>query len=204
MHALAPAPVHRGTGVNWPLVQNGIPHVVFTGWKPSVGQVAALPAQFSATSQLPALGRQTVVFGDSTSVGHVAEVPLHVSTGSHAPALGRHTVLPPESTFAGQVVEVPVQLSAGSHAPPLMRQTVVAGSSVSAGQVAAPAQRSSLSQAPTEGRHTKVVGCRLHCPTAEQTSHAPLHAELQHTPLAQKFELHSAPDMQVPPSAFFV
>lgn len=145
MQALAPLPVQRGSGVNWPLVQKGMPHAVFIGWKPSFGQVAALPGQLSATSQLPALERHTVVLGDRTSAGRSPTCHCRPRQG-RTPALGRHTVLPPASTLAGHDVEVPVQLSAGSQAP-LARQTVVAGSSESAGHVAAPAQRSSLAVA---------------------------------------------------------
>jgi len=51
-----------------------------------------LPVQFSETSQLPALGRHTVVVGSRTSAGQAAPAPLQCSATSHAPADTRQIV----------------------------------------------------------------------------------------------------------------
>lgn len=204
MQAVAPPPVHRGCGVSWPFVQNASPHGAFAGWNASFGHAAELPVHVSTMSQAPAEARQMVDADASTSVGHVTDVPLHTSCGSHGPWLMRQTVLPPASTLLGQAGDEPVHVSAGSQAPWLARHTVVFGSSASAGQVAlVPVQRSAGSHAPAEDRQTKLLGWKPQEPVPEHTSHAPLHAELQHTPFAQKPELHSAPPMHVWPSPFF-
>lgn len=113
-------------------------------------------------------------------------------------------MLPPASTLFGHAGDEPVQFSAGSHCPWLARQTVEFGSSTSLGQVALePVQRSAGSHVPAEARQTNVLGWKPQLPVPEHTSHAPLHAELQHTPFAQKPEVHSPEPMHPWPSPFF-
>src|SRR5207244_10867262 len=130
----------------------------------SAGQSLPLPSHVSATSQVPATGRHTVVAGSFVSAGHVGLVPVQVSATSQVPAAGRHTApaLPagcwqvtsvplqasvvqglassvqmvPLGCFAsgGQVVLDPVQVSARSHSPAAARHTVVEDLKASAGQ----------------------------------------------------------------------
>src|SRR5437867_4495811 len=64
------------------------------GLKPSPGQSALLPVQFSATSQLPkavpqALGRHSTDDGFKTSAGQLPSA-AQVSATSQSPADGRH------------------------------------------------------------------------------------------------------------------
>ena len=76
-------------------------------------------------------------------------------------------------------------------------------SSMSAGQFALlPVQLSAASQLPPEGRHTVIPPSKSQLPVAEHASHAPLQAELQQRPSAQKFEEHSLGAPHVAPSAF--
>ena len=58
--------------------------------------------QFSATSQVPAEERQTVVEETKLSAGQAPLVPVHVSAESHTPAEERHVV--PDATFVHAVV----------------------------------------------------------------------------------------------------
>src|SRR6266481_4216741 len=57
--------------------------------KVSLGQVALVPVQFSATSHTPAEARQTVLEDRKVSLGQVALVPVQVSATSHTPAEAR-------------------------------------------------------------------------------------------------------------------
>lgn len=182
-------PTQRGSGVKFPSEQKGTPHEVSAGRNASVGQSAVLPVHDSATSHTPAAARQVVVAGENWFVGHVAEEPVQVSATSHTPALGRHTVVPLANASGGHAALVPVQRSAGSQVPFPARHTVVFGKKTSAGHAAEfPVHVSAESQPPVAAaRHTVVFERKPHTPVpAAQTSHAPEHADPQHTPPAQK------------------
>ena len=60
------------------------------GLKASVGQAADEPVQLSATSQISAAGRHTVVVGRNVSVGHDVVDPVQFSAVSQIPAEARH------------------------------------------------------------------------------------------------------------------
>ena len=93
-------------------------------WKPSAGQVAPLPVQFSAVSHGPADGRQTVVPGANPSAGQAELVPVQVSATSQTPIAVRHVVEEDANPSAGQSRLVPVHVSATSQVPAEGRQTV--------------------------------------------------------------------------------
>jgi hypothetical protein len=62
--------------------------------KPSVGQVFAMPLQFSATSHRPATARHGYPASRMPSAGQVAELPVQVSGMSHGPVAALHVVPP--------------------------------------------------------------------------------------------------------------
>jgi hypothetical protein len=95
------------------------------GLKPSVGQPAVEPVQFSARSQGPTAVRQTVVELAKESAGQVAALPVQFSATSQTPAAARQTVLELRKALAGQVPALPVQFSATSQGPATARQTMV-------------------------------------------------------------------------------
>lgn len=196
-------PSQRGAGVNVPLLQFEKPQVVVAFWKASAGQLAAAPLHASATSQLPADARHTVPVRETTSEGQDVEEPLHASGGSQAPALARQVVAPPLNTSAGQLTAMPLQISGTSQTPALGRHTVAGPSNTSLGQFALlPVQLSAGSQLPPEGRHAVVGGRKSQLPVVEHAWQAPLQAELQQRPSAQKFEEHSLKAPHTAPSAF--
>ena len=123
--------------------------------KPSAGQAAAAPVQFSAESQTPADARQTVLAARKPSVGQATAEPSHVSATSQTPAEARHTVPLPATPSLGQAALEPEHVSATSHTPADARQTVVAGWKLSPGQAfSAPSQVSAVSQTPADARQT--------------------------------------------------
>src|SRR5207244_1081424 len=65
-------------------------HTTVLGWKPSGGQEALEPVQFSATSHTPAEARHSVVDGLKPSTGQIVLVPVQVSATSQSPAAARH------------------------------------------------------------------------------------------------------------------
>jgi hypothetical protein len=79
----------------------------------------------SATSQVPADGRQTVVLGAKTST-HVLAVPLQWSATSHDPALDTpvQAVVAEANASVGHTPEVPVHVSVTSHWPADARHVV--------------------------------------------------------------------------------
>ena len=115
-------PSHRSVVQVFPSSVHAVPLVFFA----SVGQVADVPVQDSATSHSPAAARHCTVDAERTSVGHVLLVPLQLSAMSQEPADARQTVLDGSFVSVGQVVLVPVQLSAASQTPAAARQTVPA------------------------------------------------------------------------------
>ena len=130
----------------------------------SEGQAAALPVQFSALSQAPAVARHTVAEDLYLLVGHALEAPSQVSARSHPPATARH-VLPLESTTSvGQVVLTPLQVSARSQLPLAARHVLPFFTGPQVPFLAAPA-------------------ATLH---AWQSTLPPPQAVLQHTPSTQK------------------
>ncbi len=66
--------------------------VVPVGAKASTGQVVPVPVQVSATSQVSAAGRQTVLVSAKASGGHAVLVPSQVSATSQGPVAARHSV----------------------------------------------------------------------------------------------------------------
>jgi hypothetical protein len=131
-------------------------HVVPSAALPSAGQLAALPVQFSATSQAPLIGRQTVDEGLNGLTGQVVDVPVQVASRSQTSVAARHCVpacpagcwqtadeplqvsvvqtLPSSGQdvplalkpFAGQVVDEPVQVAARSQTSAAARHWVPA------------------------------------------------------------------------------
>src|SRR5439155_1353217 len=69
-------------------------HAVPFALKASVGQVALVPVQFSATSQTPAEVRQTVLEGRNASAGQETLDPSQVSATSHPPAAAARQTAP--------------------------------------------------------------------------------------------------------------
>src|SRR6266404_861809 len=94
-------------------------HAVPFAMKVSVGQVALVPVQVSATSHSPATARHTVPAFPAGCV-HVALVPLHTSVLQGLPSSVQVVPLALK-TSVGQEVLVPVQLSARSHSPAAAR-----------------------------------------------------------------------------------
>src|SRR5207247_2469565 len=94
--------------------------------KPSAGQAALDPVQFSATSQGPAEARQTVLEDWKPSAGQAALDPVQCSAGSHSPAEARQTVVEGSKAIGGEAVSVPVQVSSTSQTPAAARQTAPA------------------------------------------------------------------------------
>jgi hypothetical protein len=74
-------PVHVSATSHWPAEPR---HVKLLGWKTST-QVFAVPLQWSAASQAPALDTpvQVVALGAKTSAGQTPDDPVHVSATSH-------------------------------------------------------------------------------------------------------------------------
>src|SRR5439155_282784 len=97
--------------------------IVVAEAKPSLGQLALVPVQFSATSQTPAGCRQTVLEDWKASDGHAALDPVQCSATSQVPADVRHTVLDGLNASAGHAAADPVQFSATSQSPAAARQT---------------------------------------------------------------------------------
>src|SRR5882672_8686495 len=104
-------------------VSAGLPQAVPVDLKPSAGQPALLPVQFSATSQSLAEARQMVVGEAKVSAGQPLFTPSQLSSTSQGPAEARQTAVLFAS--AGQAALEPVQVSAGSQTPADGRQTVV-------------------------------------------------------------------------------
>src|SRR5438093_1516165 len=88
--------------------------------KTSVGHVADVPVQVSATSHCPAEARHTNVEDWKTST-HVLLVPVQWSAASlsHAPPceVPMQLVVPDAKTSASHGPDVPIQVSAKSHMP---------------------------------------------------------------------------------------
>jgi len=123
--------------------------------KPSLGQLALVPVQFSATSQTPAGCRQTVLEDWKASDGHAALDPVQCSATSQVPADVRHTVLDGLKASAGHAAADPVQFSATSQSPAEARHWATADWKLFGGQVVLdPVQVSSTSQKPAAARQT--------------------------------------------------
>src|SRR5512147_2055490 len=75
-----------------PLQKSASAQLVPSGWTASVGQLALLPVQFSATSQVPVEGRHGVLEGANPSAGQAVDTPSHCSATSQMPAEARHSV----------------------------------------------------------------------------------------------------------------
>ena len=127
-------------------VSAGLPQAVPAGLKPSAGQAALVPVQFSATSQSLAEPRQTVVAEAKVSAGQPLFTPSQLSATSQGPAEARQTAVLFAS--AGQAALEPVQVSAGSQTPADGRQTVVLDLKPLSTQMPLPSQVSWFSQAP--------------------------------------------------------
>src|SRR5215813_11549534 len=69
------------------------PSPSLSGWPVSAGQLALEPVQFSAMSQVPVEGRQTVVGGARASAGQPLLTPSQLSAMSQTPAAGRQTAV---------------------------------------------------------------------------------------------------------------
>jgi hypothetical protein len=82
--------------------------------------------QFSATSQTPATGRQTVAEDTKEFAGQVLLEPLQFSAVSQTPALARQTVELGSFASAGHAEEDPLQVSTASQTPAAARQLVPA------------------------------------------------------------------------------
>lgn len=67
-------------------------HAVPSGALLSLGQLGALPVQFSATSHAPFTGRHTVDEGLNGLAGQVADEPVQLAGRSQTPAALRHCV----------------------------------------------------------------------------------------------------------------
>jgi hypothetical protein len=163
-----------------------------------------MPVQVSATSQIPAAGRQLVPDRLNTSTGQAADMPVQVSAMSQTPAEARQLVPDGLNTSAGQAADMPVQVSAMSQTPAEARQLVPEDLSTSAGQaVATPLHVSARSQLPADARHVVLAARGAHAPFVAAPAPV-LHAwqsvgslfpqaELQHTPSAQKPDKHCEP-----------
>ena len=92
----------------------------------SLGQLAPVPVQDSATSHSPPAARHCTVDAEKASVGHVLLVPVQDSAMSQEPADARQTVLDGSFASVGHDVLVPLQVSAASQTPAAARQTVPA------------------------------------------------------------------------------
>ena len=150
---------------------------VLLGSNPSVGQLAVVPSQFSATSQPPATAaRHFVPVVTKASAGHAGLTPLHTSALSQSPTEARHSVPIFSKTSAGHVAELPLHISALSQSPTEARQTVPLGSNPSVGQLAeAPLQLSATSQYPEEARQTVLSGSN---PSIGHTSDEPVQVSI--------------------------
>ena len=102
-------------------------HVASEDWKPSVGQLAPAPVQYSAASHSPAEVRHWVVLEANPSTGQLSLLPVQVSATSQLPAELRHTVVAGCLASSGHAAALPVQYSAASHTPAEARHSVVAG-----------------------------------------------------------------------------
>jgi hypothetical protein len=91
-----------------------LPQLVPLAAKPSLGQVTALPVQFSSTSQASTAARHTTLDVASASAGQATLVPSQVSATSHTSAAARHWV--PLGLRLGKQVPEPLQVSASSQA----------------------------------------------------------------------------------------
>lgn len=112
--------------------------------------------QVSATSQVPADARHTVLLLRKPLPGQLALLPVQVSATSQSPAEGRQTVLPLRKLSRGQPALLPVQLSATSQDPAEGRHTRAAEAKASPGQAGPlPVQVSATSQGPAAPRQTK-------------------------------------------------
>jgi hypothetical protein len=100
-------------------------HVVVFAANRSAGHALANPVQVSATSQVPADARHSVVRNLSTQV---LAPPRHLSIPSHAPPFNApvHVVVFAANRSAGHALLAPVQVSATSHTPADPRHTAPA------------------------------------------------------------------------------
>src|SRR5436190_208888 len=94
--------------------------------KPSPGQLALEPVQFSATSHTPTALRHTAELGLKTFAGQVSVVPSQFSVRSQKPAAARHGVLDDAFASAGQLGLEPSHVSTRSQTPAEPRQTAPA------------------------------------------------------------------------------
>jgi hypothetical protein len=94
------------------------------------------PSQLSATSQVPAAARQTLLL--LASAGHATLDPVQLSAGSHVPAEARHSVPAATKASTGHVPLDPVQVSWASQTAAAARQTVPAASNVQADEQQSP------------------------------------------------------------------
>lgn len=85
-------------------------HVLPFAAKPSDGQDAELPVQFSATSHWPAAVRQTVDDGLNAFAGQVVDEPVQVAARSHTPAAPRHCA-PAFPAACWHAIAVPLHVS---------------------------------------------------------------------------------------------
>jgi hypothetical protein len=116
-----------------------------------------VPSQVSATSQVPALARHSVVLGSTASVGQLTFTPSQDSGASHRSVAERHTVVD-GSMFVWQTPALS-QVSASSQSvSELLPQAVPLASKASAGQAPAPSHFSSTSHSPASERHVTVFG----------------------------------------------
>jgi hypothetical protein len=193
----------------------------------SVGQVADVPVQVSATSHSPAAARQgipalpagcwqlvltpshlSVVHGLPSSVQavpllpaacwHVALVPLHRSVVHGLPS-SVHAIPLPFLASVGHVVDVPVHVSATSHSPVAARQVVPA---LPAGcwHVVADPLHVSVVQGLPSSVHADPLGFGEHVPTRPvrlQAEHSFVHEVSQQTPLTQNPVAHCVFDVHV-------
>jgi hypothetical protein len=72
-------------------------------------------------SQMPAVGRHTVVDARKALAGQVVLDPVQFSATSQTPAEARHTI--DDNASGGHAALAPVHVSSGSHTPADGRQT---------------------------------------------------------------------------------
>jgi hypothetical protein len=94
--------------------------------KPSPGQLALDPVQFSAVSQTPTVLRHTTELFLKAFAGQLSVVPSQFSVRSQKPAAARHGVLDDAFRSAGQLGFVPSHVSTTSQTPAEARQVAPA------------------------------------------------------------------------------
>src|SRR5262249_13003761 len=124
------APVHTSSGSQ--RSPEPVRQVVPAPTSVSPGQAAPAPVQFSATSHVPAAGRQTVLEDWKSSAGQVVLLPSHCSATSQTPADARQ-VAPALPAGCWQASFTPSHSSSEQGFPSLV-QLVPFGCFASAGQ----------------------------------------------------------------------